>query len=114
MPESSSVTFTPYFNSGHPLVWSIVLPLRPDEAAGLIIGDVDFEKGWLEFGERLKDCNFTKGKTAFVLPFPDELRPVLRACIGDRAEGPLLRSRRAFEGKQRVEVVTSLEHLTRL
>ena len=26
---------------------SLVLPLRPDEAAGLLIGDVNFDKGWL-------------------------------------------------------------------
>jgi integrase len=96
------------------LALSLVLPLRPDEAAGLLVGDVSFARGWLEFGERLKDCNFTKGKTAFVLPFPDELRPLLRACIGGRAEGPLLRSRRAFERGQQVERVASLEHLTQL
>jgi len=93
---------------------SLVLPLRPDEAAGLLIGDVNFEKGWLEFGERLRDCNFTKGKTAFMLPFPDELRSVLRACIADRCEGPLLRSRRAFEGRQSVERVASLDNLVQL
>ena len=96
------------------LTLSSVLPLRPDEAAGLLIGDVNFDRGWLEFGERLKDCNFTKGKKAFVLPFPDEVRPVLRACIGGRPEGPLLRSRRAFEGGRRVERVASLEHLAQL
>ncbi len=74
---------------------SLVLPLRPDEAAGLIVADVNFEKGWLEFGEHFKDANFTKGRTAFKLPFPEELRPLLRACIGGRAEGPLLRGRTA-------------------
>jgi integrase len=96
------------------LALSMVLPLRPDEAAGLLIGDVDFEKGWLEFGERLKGVNYTKGKTAFVLPFPDELRPILRTCIGSRVEGPLLRSRRAFEGRTAAEAVPSMECLVRL
>ena len=33
---------------------SMILPLRPDEAAGLVISDMNIEKGWLEFGERLR------------------------------------------------------------
>jgi integrase len=96
------------------LIISMVLPLRPDEAAGLLISDVNFEKGWLEFSERLKDVNFNKGKTAFYLPFPEELRPILRACIADRSEGPVLRSRRVFEGKRSVDGVSSMEHLVQL
>jgi hypothetical protein len=43
---------------------------------------------------------------AFRLPFPNELRPILRVCIQGRAEGPLLRSRRAFQGLGRLPVVT--------
>ena len=78
---------------------SLVLPLRPEEAAGLLVGDVDFEKGWLVIGTRLDGGDFTKGRTSFKLPFPDELRPILRACIDGRAGGPLLRGRRAFEGR---------------
>jgi integrase len=96
------------------LAISMVLPLRPDEAAGLLIADVNFDKGWLEFGERLKDANFTKGKTAFMLPFPEELRTILRTCIATRPEGPMLRSRRVFEGKRKVETVPSIEHLRRM
>jgi integrase len=79
------------------LVFSVVLPLRPDEAAGLLISDVNFEHGWLEFGHQFKDCNFSKEGTAFKVPFCAELRPILHACIGDRREGPLLRSRKAFQ-----------------
>jgi integrase len=89
---------------------SLVLPMRPGEAAGLLIADINFERGWLEFGHRLGDCNFAKGKTAFTLPFPDELRPVLRACVGGRTEGPLLRGRTAFETGSRV-AVASLDEL---
>lgn len=74
-----------------------VLPMRPDEAAGLLISDVNFERGWLEFGSQLSDFNFTKEGTAFKLPFPEEFRPLLEACIGGRSEGPLLRSRQAFQ-----------------
>src|SRR5260370_13883527 len=75
---------------------SRVLPMRPGEAAGLLVSDVNFQRGWLEFGHRFHDCNFTKEHSAFRLPFPEQLRPLLRACIQGRPEGPLLRSRRAF------------------
>src|SRR5436190_1048901 len=93
------------------LALSVALPLRPDEAAGLLVGDVDFEKGWLGFGERFTDCNFTKSRTAFKVPFPDELRPVLLACVGGRAEGPLLRSRKAFG--RAAQAFSSAEQLRR-
>ena len=78
------------------LLPSVLLPMRPDEAAGLLIEDVDFEHGELLFGTNWPEVNFTKKKVAFRLPFPAELRPILRACIGGRTGGPLLRNRRAF------------------
>ena len=91
---------------------SLVLPMRPGEAAGLLIADANFERGWLEFGHRLGDVNFTKGQVGFVIPFPDELRPALRACVAGRAEGPLLRGRRAFEAGSQAGVA-SLDELRR-
>jgi integrase len=91
---------------------SLVLPLRPDEATGLLVGDVDFRRGWLEFGHRFGDANFTKEATAFRLPFPGQLGPIYRACIQGRAEGPLLRSRRAFRDPGRA-AVPSPEELRR-
>ena len=93
---------------------SIVLPLRPEEAAGLLISDVAFDKGWLEIGTRLAGGDFTKARTSFKLPFPDEMRPLLRACIGGRGEGPLLRSRKALAGRGRHRGVASFEELARL
>jgi integrase len=78
------------------LALSLTLPLRPDEAAGLLVADVDFQNGWLEFGAHLGECNFTKEQLAFKLPFSPELEPLLRRCIGGRSDGPLLRTRRAF------------------
>jgi hypothetical protein len=36
-----------------------------------------------------------------VEPFPPELEPVLRACVGGRTDGPLLRRRGVFEGRER-------------
>lgn len=93
---------------------SLVLPLRPEEAAGLLIGDVDFEKGWLAIGTRFEGGDFTKGRTSFKLPFPDELRPILRACIDGRVEGPLLRSRQAFEDSRRARPIADQGVLTQL
>ena len=75
---------------------SLVLPLRPDELTGLLVSEVDFENGWLVVGSRLGGDDITKEGTSFHMPFPVELRPVLSEMIGGRAEGPLLRSRRAF------------------
>jgi integrase len=75
---------------------SLVLPLRPDEATGLLVSDIDFEHQMLRFGTRLAGADFTKSRQSFCLPFPTEFGPILRACIGARGEGPLLRSRAAF------------------
>jgi hypothetical protein len=95
------------------LTLSMVLPLRPEEAAGLLVTDVRFDKGWLEFGTRAGGGDFTKGRQTFKLPFPDELTPMLQACISDRAQGPLLRSRAAFAGCVQ-RSVASAEELARL
>jgi integrase len=93
---------------------SLVLPMRPGEAAGLLVSDVDFERGLLVFGHgRFADSNFTKEQTPFKLPFPEELRPLLRTCVQGRAQGPLLRSRRAF-GNPRRATVASSDELERL
>lgn len=90
----------------------LVLPMRPNEAEGLLIGDVSLQSNCLEFGKRLSDINFTKEGTAFTLPFPSELRPLLRACIGGRVEGPLLRSRTSFSGTEAGQ--SSLDEVRRL
>lgn len=93
---------------------SLVLPLRPEEAAGLLVGDVDFAKGWLVIGTRLDGDDSTKGRTSFKLPFPDELRPILRAAIGGRSAGPLLRGRRPFDGRSKASPLASRDDLIRL
>ena len=91
----------------------LTLPSRPEEAAGLLVSDVNWEKGWLDFRTRLGGADFNKGRQDFVVPFPDELRPLLRACVGDRSEGPLLRQRAAFEGRWAMSIASS-EHLVKL
>ena len=78
---------------------SLVLPMRPDEATGLLIGDVDFDRGRLRFGTRFGGRDFNKGRQGFELPFPAEIAPLFRRCIGGRQGGPLLRGRAAFEGR---------------
>jgi integrase len=75
----------------------LVLPIRPDEATGLLVSDVDFEEQMLRFGTRLGGADYTKGHQSFCLSFPSEIDPLLRACVGKRGEGPLLRSRKTFE-----------------
>jgi integrase len=98
LPLDRRVGLVPHMDSWQlcQLALSLTLPLRPDEAAGLLVADVDFQNGWLEFGAHLGDCNFTKEQIAFKLPFPQELEPLLRRCVGQRSDGPLLRNRRAF------------------
>jgi len=76
---------------------SLLLPCRPEEFCGLLVSDVDFEARLLRFGDRFGGSDFTKGRQSFVVPFPVELEPVLRALVDGRREGPLLRTRRAFE-----------------
>jgi integrase len=83
------------------LVPSLVLPMRPDEATGLLVGDVDFERCRLRFGTRLGGRDFNKGRQTFEVPFPGQLATLFRCCIGGRRSGPLLRSRAAFEGRSR-------------
>ena len=60
------------------LALSMVLPMRPDEATGLLVSDVDVEKRTLRFGTRLSGADFTKGRQSFSLPFPQEFDPILR------------------------------------
>jgi integrase len=80
---------------------SLVLPMRPDEATGLLVEDVDFGRLRLRFGTRFGDRDFNKGRRAFEVPFPPELVPIFRACAGGRSTGPLLRRRPVFEGRER-------------
>lgn len=90
---------------------SLILPLRPGEAVGLLISDVDFAKRSLLIGTRFGGADFTKARQSFRLPFPSEIEPILRKCIDGRAEGPLLRSRRAFAGAASSSSFSTTEEL---
>ena len=93
---------------------SFVFPLRPEEAAGLLVSEVSFENSWLVFGTRFGGCDFTKGHTSFKLPVPVELVPVSRACIGDRSDGPLLRKPMLFNGRRQYPTVNSAGEIQQL
>jgi integrase len=79
----------------------LVLPLRCEDYAGLLISEVSFEDRLLRFGTRQGGRDFNKGRQSFVCPFPQELDPLLRACADSRPDGPLLRKRTVWEGRRR-------------
>ncbi len=74
------------------LALSFVLPLRPEDYAGLLIEDVDFANGDLRFGTRFGGSDFNKGRVDFTVPCPPPLMPLLSYLRGNRTSGPLLRS----------------------
>jgi hypothetical protein len=58
--------------------------------------------------------DFNKGRQSFHVPYPPELEPLLRHCAGGRADGPLLRRRTIFEGRQRPTLVVEDTEAVRL
>jgi len=92
-----------------------LLPIRPEELEGVLIGDVDFESRTLRIGTRFKGADFTKGKTDLLLPLPGELMPVLNACAAGRNEGPLLRRRAIWDWSKLPKLdLADLEHFETL
>jgi integrase len=93
-------------------VISLVLPMRPNEVAGLLISDVNFAASELKFWTRFGGSDFTKGRTSFIVPFPKQIEPILLRCVAGRREGPLLLSRKALRrGCPRNSHVNSTEDL---
>jgi integrase len=86
------------------LALSFTMPSRPEELAGLMISDVDFDKHEFAFGTRLGGDDFNKAKMAFRVPFAEELTPLLLYMRGDRTDGPLLLRRTVFEGRRTAAV----------
>ena len=87
------------------LALSVVLPLRPEDCAGLLIDDVDLTQNSLKLGTRFGGRDFTKGRVSFVVPIPKTLVPLLNFCVVGRADGPLLRCRAWFEGRRQPQRV---------
>ncbi|QGQ25601.1 phage integrase family protein [Gimesia benthica] len=77
----------------------LVLPIRLEDVAGLLVSDVDFEKQQVHFGTRLGGSDFNKGKVDVQFPLPDELMPLLQTLVGERVEGPLFLNRKTCQGK---------------
>ncbi|MFO0811586.1 MAG: tyrosine-type recombinase/integrase [Gemmatales bacterium] len=79
------------------LALSFVYPLRPEEAAGLLVEEVDFSARELRFGSRFGGDDYTKGKQSFVLPFPSELTPIFSHLVNGRPYSPLLCKRKLYQ-----------------
>ena len=69
----------------------ILLADRADELAGLCIEDLDQSRRHLLFGINNSDKNFTKGHTAFRIPYPQALEGLMGRLIAGRCQGPLIR-----------------------
>lgn len=79
---------------------STVLPLRFEDISGILISDIDWARMEISIGTRFGGSDHTKGHTDVRMPIPAELVSVLRACIGNRCEGPLFRSRACWSRKR--------------
>lgn len=86
-----------------------IMPLRPEQVAGLLISEIDWENRTLFFGDRFGGFDFTKGKTTFRVPFPRQWDPVFRYLVGGRVEGPVYRSRMIFEAARQPELVLAAQ-----
>jgi integrase len=73
-----------------------LLPCRPEEFAGLLVGDTDVIRRTLTVGTRLGGSDFTKARTSFTIPYPPTVDALVRALVGGRVEGPLFRTRPEF------------------
>lgn len=82
----------------------LILPLRHEDIAGMLISDVDWEQHTLSLGTRFGGADFNKGRVAIEFPLPLELMTILRACRGDRLEGPLFRSRDAWNANRKLKL----------
>ena len=85
----------------------ILLADRADELAGLCIEDVDLNRRHLLFGINNCDKNFTKGHTAFRIPYHQNLDGLINRLIAGRTQGPLIRqvSYQNDENNQSVDLV---------
>ena len=85
----------------------LVLPLRPEQVSGLLITDIDWTRRMLSFGTRFNGNDFTKGKTDFNVPFPEQLCPLLRRAVSNRVDGPVFLRRSVFEGQEKPNILIS-------
>ncbi|MDB5290614.1 MAG: hypothetical protein JWL69_1855 [Phycisphaerales bacterium] len=94
------------------LSWSMVLPGRPEEFAGLLIGDVSRQSRELVFASRWGGDDHTKTKKPFRICYPPQFDPIVNWLIGGRTAGPLLRRRTTCAGRRRSQIhVDTLEQI---
>lgn len=82
----------------------LVLPLRHEDLAGMLISDVDWKECKVQIGTRFGGADFTKAGTTIQLPIVKELMPVLNACRDGRTDGPLFRRRTVWTGQRHARV----------
>ncbi|WP_139228289.1 hypothetical protein [Planctomicrobium piriforme] len=82
----------------------MVLPLRFEDPAGMLISDLDLAAKTLKLGTRLGGADFNKGQVEVTMPLPDELIPLFSFSVAGRAEGPLFLSRMAIRDPQRFQI----------
>lgn len=81
-----------------------LLPLRPEQLAGLLIPEISWQEQTLWFGTRFGEHDFTKGRTTFRVPYPRQLEVLLRAAVGNRRDGPVFLSRSVFEKRKMPDI----------
>ena len=93
------------------LALPLVLPMRPEDSAGLLVDEIDYARQLLRFGTRFEGRDFNKGRQSLACPYPQQLTPFLRFSQAGRQAGPLLRARSIFEGQRQapVEVHTTAD-----
>jgi hypothetical protein len=82
------------------LSWSFVLPQRPDEITGILIGDVNIQSREIIFGNRWGGDDYNKARAAFRICYPQQFDVLAKWLMGNRTAGPLLLRRTICEGRR--------------
>ncbi|HZZ42850.1 MAG TPA: hypothetical protein VFE58_07920 [Tepidisphaeraceae bacterium] len=77
-----------------------VLPPRPEDFAGLMIGDIQWDAKRVIFGARMDGDDHNKTHVSYHVPFPETLKPLLEFCTKDRKAGPVFLRRAVIDGKR--------------
>lgn len=83
------------------LTASLILPLRFEDISGAVISDFDWDERSWHLGTRLQGNDFNKGRCDLRMPLPQELIDLWRATVGERADGPMFRTRADWSGTKR-------------
>ncbi len=78
----------------------LVLPTRIEDISGAIVSDFDLQSATWRLGTRMGGNDYNKGRVNVQMPLPPVLLPLLRQTIGARTDGPMFRSREAWDQKK--------------